>query len=66
MTVHCKQCGQQWEPNLKIVGLPLDRAVMAMQGIVAAGCPKCRATGDNVLVGPKPRPKKAMSQAQGI
>lgn len=66
MIVHCKVCNHEWRPNLKLIGLTLDRAVTVMKGIVAAGCPKCGATDDDVLVGPKPRVRKAMSQAEGL
>jgi hypothetical protein len=49
--------------------MSLDRAVVVMRGIAAAGCPACHAHGDDVLVGraaPPTKKRLAMSQAEGI
>lgn len=53
MTVHCAICNQQWELPMKLPIL-LTRAIAAMRGFVAAGCPSCGAHGKNVLCGPAP------------
>jgi hypothetical protein len=53
MTVHCKACGFEWELPMKLPML-IDRAVKAMRGFVAAGCPSCGAFGNAVICGPAP------------
>ena len=50
MNVHCKKCGHAWVIQMKLPML-VDRFVKAVKGFVAAGCPNCGATGNNVLCG---------------
>ena len=45
----CRDCSHRWRASL-ILPAPIDRAVVVMRGIVANGCPACRATGDAVLL----------------
>jgi hypothetical protein len=52
MILHCATCGAEWTVPLKLPML-IDRAVRAMKGFVAAGCPACGAHGSAVLCGPK-------------
>lgn len=53
MTVHCKTCGHQWEVPMKLP-MPILRAVQAMRGCIAAGCPACGAHGSAVICGEAP------------
>jgi hypothetical protein len=55
MIVHCKQCGHEWDAPPIRLPMPIKRAIIAMKGSVAAGCPACGAHGPNVLCGPTPR-----------
>lgn len=55
MNVHCAKCGRAWMVPLKLP-MPIDRAVKAMRGFVAAGCPGCGAHGKSVLCGKPPKP----------
>lgn len=57
MTLHCKQCGHQWESYMPIP-ISLDRATKIMAGAAAAGCPECKSFDQDVLVGPTPPPKE--------
>ena len=50
-TVYCRQCHWQWDAALTLP-MPIDRALIAMRGIVAAGCPKCGARGASIMCGP--------------
>jgi len=52
---HCAQCGHEWRLAWKLP-MPVSRAVKAMKGFVAAGCPQCGAFGKDVLAGPTPAP----------
>lgn len=53
MTVHCATCNHQWTLPFKLP-MPISRAVTAMRGFVAAGCPKCGAHGSAVICGAAP------------
>lgn len=50
MTVHCGKCNHQWTLPFRLP-MPIKRAVAAMRGFVAAGCPKCGAHGRDVICG---------------
>jgi len=45
----CRDCGHRWTAPLYLPA-PVKRAVAAMRGIAANGCPACRATGPSVLL----------------
>jgi hypothetical protein len=53
---HCAVCGCDWRSPFPLP-LPMSRAVVALRGIIAAGCPGCGATGRAVLLGAGPKPK---------
>jgi hypothetical protein len=67
MKVHCKRCNHEWSPLLRLP-MSLDRAIDVMLGIAAAGCPRCLAYGDDVLVGPaaQPRPPVVSALPQSV
>lgn len=55
MTVHCAQCGHQWDLPLKLP-MVVPRFVTALKGFIAAGCPSCGAhRRADVLCGRRPR-----------
>ena len=56
MTVHCAKCNHQWEVIIPLP-MPIRRFVIATRGAAAAGCPECRAYGNDVLLGPAPNLK---------
>lgn len=53
LTVHCQHCRHEWHGHMPLP-MPLKRAIKVMDGIVAAGCPQCGASGRSVLCGPTP------------
>lgn len=61
--VHCKQCSHSWTVPMKLP-MPIERFVAATKGLVAAGCPSCGATGDDILCGSGPRKLGDFGQAQ--
>ena len=53
VTVHCAVCRAEWALPMKLP-MPLRRAVPALKGFAAAGCPQCGARGDKVMCAPLP------------
>jgi hypothetical protein len=51
MIVHCNACNHTWDVPMKLP-MPIERALKAMKGAVAGGCPKCGAHGLSVICGP--------------
>lgn len=51
MNVYCGECGHTWALALKLP-LPIRRAVTAMKGFSAAGCPECGSERVMMGVGP--------------
>lgn len=64
MTVHCAKCGHQWILPMKLP-IPIGRAVQAMRGFVAAGCPACGAHGKSVMCGPSPKARRRKRGGRG-
>ena len=50
MNVYCKKCGRAWVLQVKLP-MVLDRFAKACKGFVAAGCPECGATGNDIICG---------------
>lgn len=65
MTLHCRHCNYEWFVPLK-VPMSINRFLKASEGIVAAGCPKCGAHGENVLCGRARRPDGHLGASEQI
>lgn len=61
MTVHCARCGHTWDAPLKLP-MPVKRALVAMRGFCAAGCPACGAHGQSVICGAGPQADPPQAQ----
>ena len=48
----CSACGHEWDQPYIALPVSFGRLVRALDGFVAAGCPKCGATDDNILIRP--------------